>query len=494
MPKPSSALLSLLLLPFVPGCTTRTAQAPGHPETPAPAPVPVAAPAEPTSAYLFVHFTGESAAGEQIYFSVSEDGMNWRDLNNSEPVLVSNLGEMGVRDPSIVRSPDGKKFTILATDLRIAAGKGWGAATTHGSTSLVFWESSDLLTWSQPWMVDVASAIPGAACAWAPEAIHDADTGDYLVYWATISPRDGVREARIYASWTHDFHTFSAPELYIERAGEGDIIDTQIIEVAGAKHRYYRASRDTQITLEGADSLLGTWERVGDLSSLGYTGRQVEGPILFQFNQQPKWGLLVDQYAAGRGYLPLVSANLDAPQGFQVARNGDYSLGASRKRHGGILNITRREYEALLAKWPGTPSHRLASAASPGRFVRHADFRLRLDSDVRPAEDAHWRIVPGLTGEEGTVSLHAINFPSHYLTMTASGLALVPLENGADFASRATFRQVPGLTDSAGVSFRLPGGQPGGAGTYLMDLGSELGAGAAITGAERERATFYLRD
>src|SRR5207244_3936779 len=82
-----------------------------------------AAAAEPASAYLLVHFTGQSASGEQIYFSVSEDGLHWTDLNNGEPVLVSALGDKGVRDPSIIRSPDGKKFYLLATDLRIANGK-----------------------------------------------------------------------------------------------------------------------------------------------------------------------------------------------------------------------------------------------------------------------------------------------------------------------------------------------------------------------------------
>ena len=495
MPKPFLALLGALLLALAPACTTRTAQTPPAPPASTTASAQPAAPApEPASAYLFVHFTGESPRGEQIYFAVSEDGLNWRDLNNSDPVLVSNLGEQGVRDPSIVRSADGKKFTILATDLRIASGKGWGDATTHGSTSLVFWESSDLVNWSAPWMADVASSIPEAACAWAPEAIYDADEGAYLVYWATISPRNGVREARIYASWTRDFHSFTPPALYIERVGEGvnagDIIDTQIIEVEGARHRYYRASRDAQITFEGADSLLGRWERIGDLSALGYSGRQVEGPILFKFNQQQKWGLLVDQYAAGRGYLPLVTTNLDAAQAFQVVSPTGYSLGASSKRHGGILNITHREYEALLARWPSSPVQRIASLATPGRFVRHANFRIRFDTDVRPVEDARWRLTPGLAGGAGSVSLRALNFPDHYLTVTASGVALEPQTDDPAFAARATFIQVPGLTDSAGVSFRLPGEDN----RYLIEQGTALEAGPVGNDSERTRATFSLRD
>jgi hypothetical protein len=198
-----------------------------------------AAPSEPTSAYLMVHFTGESPRGEQIYFTVSGDGHEWTDLNNAEPVLVSTIGDKGVRDPALIRSHDGKKFYLLATDLRIANRKGWGAARAQGSTSLIIWESTDLVNWSEPRMVDIASAIPEAGCAWAPEAIYDDSTGDYFVYWTTMSPLNGVREGRIYYARTKDFRTFTPPVLYIERNGPGDIIDTQVIEVKGQKHRYY---------------------------------------------------------------------------------------------------------------------------------------------------------------------------------------------------------------------------------------------------------------
>ncbi len=487
--RPFASLLALAGLAFVSGCASRveTSSASSAPVAPPPPP-------EPTSAYLFAHFTGESPRGEQIYFAVSEDGLNWTDLNNSEPVLLSDLGDKGVRDPSIIRSADGKKFYLLATDLRIANGKGWDAARFHGSPSLVFWESTDLVNWSRPWMVDVASAIPEAGCAWAPEAIFDETRGDYFVYWATISPLNGVREARIYGARTKDFRIFTPPELYIERAGSGvdggDIIDTQIIEVKGQKHRYYRASRDTQITLEGADSISGVWERIGDLAHLGYTGKQVEGPILFPFNQAHQWGLLVDQYAAGRGYLPLVSTDLDDARGFHVMPANSYSLGASRKRHGGILNITRSELAALRAKWPSQPVVRIAPLAQPDRSVRHAEFRIRADRDVRPLDDARWRLVPGLAGGADAVSFRAVNFPGHHLVLSAGGLGLAPDDGRADYAARATFRRVPGLADPAGVSFRLLGETE----RYLLLQDGALIHGVAASDSERRRATFLVRE
>ena len=79
-------------------------------------------------AYLFVHFIGEGENGEQIYFSVSRDGLHWKDLNNGKPVIVSQVGEKGLRDPFILRNRLDGKFYIIATDLCIHAGKGWRIA------------------------------------------------------------------------------------------------------------------------------------------------------------------------------------------------------------------------------------------------------------------------------------------------------------------------------------------------------------------------------
>jgi hypothetical protein len=308
----------------------------------------------PPSQYLLVHFTRDAGDGEQIHFSVSEDGYRWRDLNGSRPVLRSTVGERGVRDPAIVRSPAGDRFYLLATDLRIASGKGWDAAMHRGSTRIVVWESADLVNWSAPRAVDVAGAIPGAGCAWAPEAIFDERSGDYVVYWATISPAGGIDKARIYYARTRDFVTFSPAALYIDRPGTTGLIDTQIVKSddPASPYRYYRASGDGQITIEGGNELLGGWTVLGDLRPVGLSGKDVEGPILFRLNQGGEWGLWVDQYARRAGYLALVTDDLSRPERFRRADPARISYGASRKRHGSILNIGEAEYRRLLARWP----------------------------------------------------------------------------------------------------------------------------------------------
>jgi sucrose-6-phosphate hydrolase SacC (GH32 family) len=309
--------------------------------------------ASSSAGYLLVHFTGDSADGEQIYFATSSDGLHWQDLNHSQPVLRSDLGDKGVRDPSIIRSADGKKFYILATDLRMANGKGWDAAMHKGSTSLIIFESTDLVHWSRARKVDVAGAIPGAGCAWAPEAIYDDTTGEYVVYWATISPLNGIDKPRIYYSKTRDFVTFTPAKIYIDRPEAVGIIDTQIVKMddASSGYRYYRASGDGQITLEGSQRILGEWKTIGDLRAVGLTGKQVEGPILYKINSTGQWALWVDQFAAGKGYLSLVSSDLSRADNFRILRANEYSLGQSQKRHGSILSITPDEYRQVLSHY-----------------------------------------------------------------------------------------------------------------------------------------------
>ena len=116
--------------------------------------------------YLFSYFTGESSTGEQTYFATSKDGLNWQDLNDLKPVLTSDVGTKGVRDQYMFRSAEGDKFYILATDLRIASGAGWGAASTAGSKNLVIWESTDLVNWSAPRLINIG--LPDSGFTWAP--------------------------------------------------------------------------------------------------------------------------------------------------------------------------------------------------------------------------------------------------------------------------------------------------------------------------------------
>ncbi|WP_309111291.1 glycoside hydrolase family 43 protein [Saccharothrix sp.] len=415
--------------------------------------------ADPFTGYLMVHFTGETAIGEQIYFSHSKDGLHWNDLNDGAPVLLSTVGTKGVRDPALVRSPNGDRYWIIATDLRIASGIPWSDAVNRGSTSLVVWESTDLVNWSAPRLLNVAGGIPGAGTAWAPEAIFDPASGDYILYWATNATLNGIKKHRIYYTRTRDFVSFTAPQVYIDRPGSQFVIDTQIVEspTSVGGFRYYRASADGHITIEGSNTILGSWTRIGDLSHMGISngttgGNVVEGPMWMPFNGRTEWALWLDQFKTGRGYMPITSTNLGSTTNFRTV--SDYSVGANRKRHGGIMSLTAAEESRVLGKYGvSRPINRLQSVNFPDRYVRHANFDVRIDANVSPVQDSRFRITPGLA-DSSAVSIQSVNYPGYYLRHTNYDFVLAPYDGTAQFQADATFRQVPGLASSSASSFQ----------------------------------------
>ncbi len=324
---------------------------------------------EDFTAYLFGSFTGTEKyqTDEQIYFATSEDGLYYKDLNNSKPVLESNVGEKGVRDPYIIRSVEGDKFFLIATDLSIYHRGGWDVAkaNTTGSRSLVIWESTDLVNWSDARMVEVA--VEDAGCAWAPEAIYNDKTGEYVVFFASSRVENGNMKGNmcIYAACTRDFVNFSETKEYIVSPGK-NIIDTTMIKAEDGF--YYRASKDGEnddmtggIRVDRSDDIFGEWETILNLCDLGFerdmTNRTLEGPELFKFNKkdwyngQLTYGLFTDKYMEGTGYLPLITTDLmdvdNSNSSWKLLSEGEYSFDKLKKRHGTIFNITREEYERI---------------------------------------------------------------------------------------------------------------------------------------------------
>lgn len=306
------------------------------------------APSSEKGGYLFATFKGEATPmTEQIYFMVSENGRDWEALNNGEPVLVSTVGEKGVRDPYIMRSHDGSKFYMIATDLSINLNGDWWRAQSAASKSIVIWESEDLVNWSEPRLVKVAA--DDAGCTWAPEAVYDEERGEYMVFWASLTARDNFSKQRIWAARTKDFKTFSEPFIYIEKPTT--VIDTTIIR---ENDTYYRFTKDEQykaITMEESKDLMSGWKDVEGFSLAQLKG--YEGPTCFMTEpakdgQPAKWTLLLDQYSTGAGYQPFDTDDLGS---------GNFVAGSAMNfpfhpvRHGTVLPITGAEMSRLVNKW-----------------------------------------------------------------------------------------------------------------------------------------------
>jgi sucrose-6-phosphate hydrolase SacC (GH32 family) len=299
--------------------------------------------------YLFVTFRGEATPmTEQVYFMISENGRDWKALNDGEPVLVSTVGEKGVRDPYIIRSHDNRKFYLIATDLSIHLTKhNWDRAQTAASQSIVVWESQDLVNWSEPRLVKVAP--DNAGCTWAPEAVYDAERGEYMVFWASKTADDNFAKQRIWAARTGDFKTFGEPFIYIEKPTT--VIDTTIIREDGI---YYRFTKDEQykaITMETSTDLMTGWRTIEQFSLSRLVG--YEGPTCFllepsEEGRPAKWCLLLDWYSRGRGYQPYET---DSLSGGNFVEGEKMSFPFHPVRHGTVIPITRDEMTRLNKTW-----------------------------------------------------------------------------------------------------------------------------------------------
>ncbi|MBB3157500.1 hypothetical protein FHS07_001184 [Microbacterium proteolyticum] len=347
--------------------------------------------ADETRAYLFPYFTGEaSPEDEKVRYALSNgnNALDWVTINDDKPVLQSELGEKGLRDPFVMRSHEGDRFYMLATDLN-AYRTGLDGSQIFGSRYIEVWESTDLVTWSEQRHVLVSDAEAGNT--WAPEAYYDDKRGEYVVYWASNLypsgsadvPRDpGSNYNRMMYATTRDFVTFSKPQVWIDDqqpgAGNGTI-DSTVMAENGWLYRFTVTEGSNIPRVDRTKNLTSTitpstnpwkgargseWEP--RQSGVGYgqtytgtSGRSIffdegEGTSLFRPNKGDVNGdggvyAFIDQapYYGGDGYVPFKASSLEAGD-WKIAQNRNLPRSA---RHGTVLPITISEYEAILARY-----------------------------------------------------------------------------------------------------------------------------------------------
>lgn len=322
--------------------------------------------------YLWANF-GTEGGYEKIFFGYSEDGLTWTKLNKkdgvSQPILVNDAegSDLGVRDPHIIRSAEGNKYWILGTDLHAegggAGGSGWNQLSA--SQKLVIWESTDLVNWREPRLVD--AGFDDAGCVWAPEAIYDEAKGDYAVYWsARDKSKAGTSEnaLRVYVCRTKDFVTFTEPKVwlsedvdgtYIDKDGkeqftEVNIIDSTIVKDKGKYYRFSTSDWNTVIdvsdTLDTEDVLdvkngeeqstpKGSWKRLvkrSGSSAAGFDGR--EGLTVYQL-PNGLWCVMGDN----QGYKAFLTKDLASGKFTAM----DASFPDGKFRHGTVMRLTAEE-------------------------------------------------------------------------------------------------------------------------------------------------------
>lgn len=318
----------------------------------------------PYAGYAFSYFT---FGDESIYFAASRgnNALQWDELNAGKAVLKSTKGTTGLRDPFLIRSPEGDKFYLIATDLDIEA-TNWDASQRTGSKYLEVWESTDLVNWSEQRHVKVSPDTAGNT--WAPEAYWSDELGSYVVFWASklyaesdTNHTGSTYQKMLYAT-TRDFRTFSKPKIWQDFGASR--IDSTVIKEGDTYHRFTKdeggvtgcsdiIQEKNDDLLEADDASVPGW----DINNPAWTitdsciGKKagtsaVEGPTAFKANagdtSGSKYYLFTDEYG-GRGYIPLGTDSLDAPS-WKVAPS--YKLPGS-PRHGTVIPVTAEELKRL---------------------------------------------------------------------------------------------------------------------------------------------------
>ncbi|WP_082461943.1 LamG-like jellyroll fold domain-containing protein [Agromyces sp. Leaf222] len=343
-------------------------------------PVSVSPAAEATDAYgyLLVHFIEDSAGyAEKIYLDVSrgDDPEQWDPLNDGKPILASQLGTTGIRDPYLTFNPETKTYYIIATDLRVFGGDGgsgsctsWCYWTKSASTKLLVWESTDLVSWGAPRSIDVSLDASGAevaelGMAWAPEATWVDDyypdgRGAFVMYWASNVYQNpehtGTSYNRVLWGATTDFTqaTYAYGGPFVDPGANA--IDTTMIQDDGTTYRItkdnglgkgiYMESTTAARWWESGTTWTQLQTKIGAAWAGGNAGG-VEGPAVFKSHSENRWYLYVDVIPS-TGYRPMTTTDLDA--GWTQLNDPGFYMAPSTK-HGGVVSLTKAQYDTVRA-------------------------------------------------------------------------------------------------------------------------------------------------
>ena len=312
--------------------------------------------------YFLGYFKGEGISdGEQIMFATSNGNtaLDWTGLTGGRPSLISQLGDQGLRDPHIIRSPDGDTFYMIATDLN------WydqGGYAINDTQSIEVFESNDLVNWTPQRHVKVAPDDAGNA--FAPESLWVDEIDAYAVFWAQSLWGDSVNRtsqgnAQMWFNVTRDFKTFSQPQVW-QNPAPLSRIDTTAIKVDDTyyrvtKHEAGNAASDlfSEKHTDFLDSNINNWTPVAPL--LGRTTWSptagYEGPVIFEANPRDTacpgqfylWG---DRYTNGGGYQAACHQDIEAPV-WNAKAITMTNAGVPRPRHGTVTPITLREWNHI---------------------------------------------------------------------------------------------------------------------------------------------------
>lgn len=235
--------------------------------------------------FVFSYFKGDGEDG--LHLAWSEDGLKWLPLNGDRPLTSPQVGGKLMRDPSIVRGPDGVFHMV------------WSSGWWDLGFGYAF--SKDLVHWSQHRFIPVNEKVKGAKNTWAPDLYFDKTSKRFFIVFATTVPgrfpetdQGGDHNHRQYWVSTTDFRDFTAPEIAFNPGHNS--IDGTLFERDGELALIYKDERPGQKRLKMASTpTIGQpWKR----SNEPILDRDwVEGPTVLRVGKV--WRVYFDCYTKG---------------------------------------------------------------------------------------------------------------------------------------------------------------------------------------------------
>ncbi|WP_344505534.1 glycoside hydrolase family 43 protein [Dactylosporangium maewongense] len=303
------------------------------------------------------------------------------------------------------------------------------------------WDSTDLTSFTGYRRIKMHNL---ATHTWAPTAFWDASRGQYGIVYSANNGSDVFM-----VNYTSDFRTVSANQVYFNPGFS--VLDGDIVVDGSTFYLYYK-NLANGLTY-GARSSTGAPGSYTTYTAGLKQGNAMEAPMLVKANSGSGWWLWGDSFSpVNNDYYAWSTSNVGGGA-WTVLNQRDYTPPLNAK-HGSIAGITTAEYNAAVTRW-GLPGWvRLKSSNFPDRYVRHANNVARIDPyPFDPYQDQLWKLVPGLADSAG-VSFQSVNYPTRYLRHYNYELRLDANDNTAAFRADATFYRTAGLADSTWSSFR----------------------------------------
>ena len=216
----------------------------------------------PNTGYAAATFESDGSTGERIWMAstTSNNFFSFVTRNGGNPAIVSTTDTKGLRDPYILKSHDGDKYYMIATDLKVSD-QGWGLNQQYGSLKVEVWESHDLVNWTRTNGADTGIKVNDdyAGMTWAPEAFWDDTLNAYVVFFSSRLYTDTAHQNAVVGNnggaynlvryvITRDFKTFTAPPVNWQDT-KYSRIDSTVFKLG---EYYYRLTKNEESGAAGS--------------------------------------------------------------------------------------------------------------------------------------------------------------------------------------------------------------------------------------------------